>query len=186
MGASTATSILDRPYLVFRAREVVAVDATVDAVFEQRLRIVEQRLHCFSARGLHVFSGILVIGNGSGEEIDAHDARFWGHARVDELERAIGCTLACCIAIEEVDDLGFRVVRENSDMLARERSAQRCHRIGEARLVKRDHIGVAFDDKGHTRGSHRGLRLVKAVEHFGLVEERRFTGVEVFWLTRCR
>lgn len=51
--------------------------------------------------------------------------------------------------------------------------------------MKRDHIGVAFDDKGHTRGSHRGLRLVKAVEHFGLVEERRFTGVEVFWLTRA-
>lgn len=98
MGASTATGILDRPHLVFRAREVVAVDATVDAVFDQRLRIVEKRLHRFSARGLHIFGGVLIIGNGSGEEIDAHDARFWGHARIDELERAIGCTLACCIA----------------------------------------------------------------------------------------
>lgn len=182
MGASTATSILNRPYLVFRARKVVAVNATVDAVFEQRLRIVEQRLHRFSARGLHIFGGVLVIGNGSGEEIDAHDTRFWGHARVDELERAIGCTLACCIAVEEVDDLGFRMMRKDTDVLTRERSAQRCHRIGEARLVKRDHIGVAFNDEGYTRGSHRGLRLVKTVEHFRLVEERRFTGVKVFRL----
>ena len=77
-GRKHSNSILNRPYLVFRARKVVAVNATVDAVFEQRLRIVEQRLHRFSARDLHIFGGVLVIGNGSGEEIDAHEYPLLG------------------------------------------------------------------------------------------------------------
>ena len=42
-------------------------------------------------------------------------------------------------------------MREDADVLTRERSAQRCYRIGEACLMKRDHIGVAFNDEGYTR-----------------------------------
>ena len=68
-------------------------------------------------------------------------------------------------------------------MLPGQRRSQRCHRIVNARAVKRYDVGIAFHHNGIARSSHGGFRLVKAVEHRGFMEQRRFLGIQVLRLT---
>ena len=68
-------------------------------------------------------------------------------------------------------------------MLPGQRRSQRCHRIVNARAMKRYDIGIAFHHNGIARSSHSGFRLVKAVEHRGLMEQRCFLGIQVLRLT---
>ena len=69
-------------------------------------------------------------------------------------------------------------------LVLRQRRAQRRHGIAKARLAHRDHIHIAFadDQPAAFAMAQRLARRLVAVEHGGLVEERRVAGVEVFRL----
>ena len=67
-------------------------------------------------------------------------------------------------------------------MLARERRAERGHRVGEPGGVAGDHVGVALGDDGDLRVNDRLLGRVDAVQRSALAEDRAFGAVEVLGL----
>jgi len=61
-----------------------------------------------------------------------------------------------------------------------ERRAEHGHHVVDARLPRRQAVGVALDDHGPPRRGHRLAGGVEPVEHRTLGEHRGFRGVDVF------
>ena len=126
--------------------------------------------------GVDELGRVEVVGQRDGEQVDARGAGLGRHGGVDELQSAIGGSLTCGIAVEQIHDAFARVTRQHADMRTRERRAQGGDRVADAGLVHGDDIGVALRDHRHARRRHGGFRLVKRIEHAALVEQRRFLG----------
>ena len=164
------------------AREVVRGKATIDTVLQKRLRVLDELLKLDGSVRGHVLGGVEVVGQGDGAQLDPRFTRLGRHRGVDELQRAVGRLLTCGVTVEEIDDLLLRMTTENADVAHGERRAERGHRVAHSPFVKRDDIGVSFAHDSDAARCHGDFRLIKAIEHLRLVEQRRLLGVEVFWL----
>ena len=164
-----------------RRVQVEAVEAPLEAELDERQRPFHHLLQGFRAFCLHELGRILVVRQGDGQELHGV-AVLVGDALADEGQGAIGRLLARRVAVEQVDDLLGRVLGEHPDVPHGERRAQGGHHVGDPGLVQRDDVGVALHHDGAAGGGHASLRLIKPVEHLGLVEQRRFLGVQVLRL----
>ena len=164
-----------------RRVQVEAVEAPLEAELDERQRPFHHLLQGFRAFRLHELGRILVVRQGDGQKLHGV-AVLVGDALADEGQGAIGRLLARRVAVEQVDDLLGRVLGEHPDVPHGERRAQGGHHVGDPGLVQRDDVGVALHHDGAAGGGHASLRLIKPVEHLGLVEQRRFLGVQVLRL----
>ena len=104
--------------------------------------------------------------------------------RKHAVDRSRRCRLAGLISIEADDGLRRELPQELHLPLG-EGSAERRDHIGEARLVERDDVHIAFDHD-ELAGVECGLASAGKVEDGRtFVEESRLRGVQIFRL-RCR
>ena len=94
--------------------------------------------------GVDELGRVEVVGQRDGEQVDARGAGLGRHGGVDELQGAIGGSLARGVAVEQVHDAFARMTREHADMRAGERRSQRGDRVADAGLVHGDDVGVAL------------------------------------------
>ena len=111
------------------------------------------------------------------QRADAHVHRL-GEERLDG---AVGRALARGVAVEEEDDLVGKAL-EDPRVLARQRGAEGGDRVGHARLVACDDVGIALADDRGAGVDDRLLRQVDAVEPAALVEDAALRAVEVLGL----
>ena len=137
--------------------------ASVDSVHHKWFSRIDEGAQFFRPTLCDEISRIEIIRKRDGAQFDSGLPRFRGHVFIYKAERTISSTLTCGIAIEEVDNALGGMLRNESDMLNRKRSAQCGNGVFDAVLMKRDDVRIAFDDDGHTRVGHRFLRLVESV-----------------------
>ena len=181
-GRQNAERIGDGAGAALGTRKVPVSQPSVDAVFQQRLRLVDQGLQLLAAVSVDELGGIEVIGQRDGEQVDAGGAGLGRHGRVDELQGSIRGALTRGVAIEQIHDAVAGMTREHADVRAGESRSQGGDRIADAGLVHGDDVGVALRYHGNARGRHGRLRLVERIEHAALVEQRRFLAVQVLRL----
>ena len=100
------------------------------------------------------------------------------------VERLEGGLLPGLVAVEGEDHLAARAVVGDQaaghlDVVRAERGAARGHRRPDAGQVGRHHVRVALDEHQLALLGDRALGQVDAVEHLGLLVERRLGGVQV-------
>lgn len=130
--------------------QVEAVEAPFEAELDERERPFHHRLQSLRALRLHELGRILVARQGDGQKLHGV-AVLVGDALADEGQGAVGRLLTRRVAVEQVDDLLGRVLGEHPDVPHGERRAQGGHHVGDARLVQRNDVGVAFHYDGAAR-----------------------------------
>ena len=93
--------------------------------------------------------------------------------------RALGGALARGVTVEHARDAMLALALHQLDVVQPERRAQRGHRVGEARLVHGNDVGVALADCCVARGRHGLLGAVVGKEVLALVEDGRVARVDV-------
>ena len=111
------------------------------------------------------------------QRADAHVDRLGE----EHLDGAVGGLLPGGVAVEEEHHaLGHAL--EDAGVVAGQRGPQRGHRVGDARLVAGDHVGVALADHGRLGVDDRLLCQVDPVQPAALVEYAALRRVQVLGL----
>ena len=90
--------------------------------------------------------------------------------------------LARAVAVEADDGLGCEQP-QHFHLALGEGGAERRHRVGEARLMERDHVHIAFDHDELALVEGGLARAGEVVDHRSLVEEPRLRRVQIFGLS---
>jgi hypothetical protein len=115
-----------------------------------------------------------------GQEREAHRAIAF-HQRQGVLQGAPCGALAGRVPIEAEHHLRH-LAKQQFEMLTGDRRAERGDHVGQAELMERDHVHVAFHHQQAVELALGGQRLVQAVELAALVEDLGLRRVEVLRL----
>lgn len=158
-----------------RGLQVVALHDLAERELEERGARLDEFGDGRVALGEPEFAGVHAVG-GDG------DVRLGGELLV-VLEGAQGSLLVGGVAVEGEDDAGRAVVHqeaaEDLDVVAAEGGAAGRDGGGDAGEVAGHDVGVALDDDGPADLGDVLLGQVDAVEHLGLLVDRRLGRVEV-------
>ena len=127
-------------------RKIMTLYAPIYSVLHQRLRAFQQPTKLFDATLRNEIGRIKIVGKRNGAQFYFGTTRLGGHAAVDELQSAVGSTLARRVSVEQIYDAMLSMSRQNSQVTRCKRGAERGNHIGKPRLMKHDHVGVSLNN----------------------------------------
>ena len=139
-----------------RHREVIRCQAALEDKVHERASLSQTSSHLIDTMIGQILSRILIVGK--------HHAHQLEPRLVEELHGALGSSLTSGVSVKEADDASLGKAGDGAHVIDGKRGAKGCDRVGQARLVHRDHIGIALAHDGLTRGSHALLGTVEGKE----------------------
>ena len=151
--------------------QVEVAQALIKDEVHQGARAFKVGAHGLGPVGGEKLHGVLVVGK--------HDAQKGARGLVDELHRALGGPLTCGVAVEHADDLRDALALHQLDVVQPKGRAQGGHRVGVARLVHGDDIGVALAHNSHAGRGHGLFGAVIRKQVLALVKDAGIARVYV-------